>query len=86
MMDCHDRPLSRLMLGTVQFGMPYGVANRTGQPEYRDVLGIVAAAVARLVEAGAHFFARGAQGTSSTPAFALARRASGKRRSLRRFM
>ena len=37
--------LSRLMLGTVQFGMPYGVANRTGQPEYGDVLSIVAAAV-----------------------------------------
>ncbi len=37
--------LSRLMLGTVQFGMPYGVANRTGQPEYHDVLAIVAAAV-----------------------------------------
>ena len=37
--------LSRLMLGTVQFGLPYGVANRTGQPEYRDVLAIVAAAV-----------------------------------------
>jgi aryl-alcohol dehydrogenase-like predicted oxidoreductase len=37
--------LSRLMLGTVQFGMAYGVANRTGQPEYRDVLAIVAAAV-----------------------------------------
>ena len=33
------------MLGTVQFGMPYGVANRTGQPTYRDVLAIVAAAV-----------------------------------------
>lgn len=37
--------LSRLMLGTVQFGMPYGVANRTGQPAYADVLAIVAAAV-----------------------------------------
>jgi len=37
--------LSRLMLGTVQFGMPYGVANRTGQPDYRDVLNIVAAAI-----------------------------------------
>ena len=37
--------LSRLMLGTVQFGMPYGVANRTGQPDYRDVVGIVAAAL-----------------------------------------
>ncbi len=33
--------LSRLMLGTVQFGMPYGIANRTGQPDYRDVLSIV---------------------------------------------
>jgi aryl-alcohol dehydrogenase-like predicted oxidoreductase len=40
-----DRELSRLMLGTVQFGMPYGVANRTGQPTYRDVLNIVATAV-----------------------------------------
>ncbi len=37
--------LSRLMLGTVQFGMPYGVANRTGQPGYRETLAIVAAAV-----------------------------------------
>ncbi len=41
----NDYELSRLMLGTVQFGMPYGVANRTGQPEYHDVLAIVAAAV-----------------------------------------
>ncbi|MEK6262884.1 MAG: aldo/keto reductase [Planctomycetota bacterium] len=41
----NDYRLSRLMLGTVQFGMPYGVANRTGQPVYRDVLAIVAAAV-----------------------------------------
>jgi aryl-alcohol dehydrogenase-like predicted oxidoreductase len=41
----NDYRLSRLMLGTVQFGMPYGVANRTGQPEYRDVVNIVAAAV-----------------------------------------
>ena len=41
----NDYRLSRLMLGTVQFGLPYGVANRTGQPEYRDVLAIVAAAV-----------------------------------------
>jgi aryl-alcohol dehydrogenase-like predicted oxidoreductase len=38
--------LSRLMLGTVQFGLPYGVANRTGQPEYREVIAIVEAAVA----------------------------------------
>ena len=41
----NDYSLSRLMLGTVQFGLPYGVANRTGQPEYGDVLAIVAAAV-----------------------------------------
>ncbi|MHB0961196.1 MAG: aldo/keto reductase [Pirellulaceae bacterium] len=41
----NDYRLSRLMLGTVQFGMPYGVANRTGQPTYDDVLAIVAAAV-----------------------------------------
>lgn len=38
-------PLSKLMLGTVQFGLPYGVANRTGQPEYRDVVAILAAAI-----------------------------------------
>ena len=38
------RQLSRLMLGTVQFGMPYGVANRTGQPGYEQVVAIVAAA------------------------------------------
>lgn len=44
-LNAHGAPLSRLMLGTVQFGMPYGVANRTGQPAYPDVLRIVAAAV-----------------------------------------
>lgn len=38
--------LSRLMLGTVQFGLPYGVANRAGQPAYADVRAIVAAAIA----------------------------------------
>ncbi len=37
--------LSQMMLGTVQFGMPYGIANQTGQPEYRDVVAIVDAAV-----------------------------------------
>ena len=41
----NDYRLSRLMLGTVQFGMPYGVANRTGQPTYDEVLAMVAAAV-----------------------------------------
>jgi len=37
--------LSRLMLGTVQFGMPYGIANRTGQPNFEDIVAIVSAAV-----------------------------------------
>lgn len=37
--------LSRLMLGTVQFGLPYGVANRTGQPTYETARDIVAAAL-----------------------------------------
>ena len=35
---------SRLMLGTVQFGMPYGIANRTGQPSYELARDIVALA------------------------------------------
>lgn len=34
------------MLGTVQFGMPYGIANRSGQPSDEDVLSIVKAALA----------------------------------------
>jgi aryl-alcohol dehydrogenase-like predicted oxidoreductase len=37
--------LSRLMLGTVQFGLPYGVANRTGQPSLGEVRAIVGAAI-----------------------------------------
>ena len=37
--------LSTLMLGTVQFGMPYGIANVTGQPDYRQVLAILEAAL-----------------------------------------
>ena len=37
-------PLSRLMLGTVQFGMNYGIANRGGQPDYADVKKLLAAA------------------------------------------
>ena len=32
-----DLELSTLMLGTVQFGLPYGVANRSGQPPYAEV-------------------------------------------------
>lgn len=37
-------PLSQLMLGTVQFGLPYGIANTKGQPSYEDVLAILSAA------------------------------------------
>ena len=36
--------LSHLMLGTVQLGMPYGIANRTGRPDYRRACAILAAA------------------------------------------
>lgn len=43
--DWNDYRLSRLMLGTVQFGLPYGVANRTGQPSYDDARAIVRAAI-----------------------------------------
>ena len=38
--------LSRLMLGTAQFGKPYGVANRAGQLGEAEVRAIVAAALA----------------------------------------
>lgn len=37
--------LSRLMLGTVQFGMPYGIANVTGQPDHATVRAMLATAV-----------------------------------------
>src|SRR5207237_745860 len=33
--------LSRLGLGTVQFGQDYGVANRTGRPDEREVAAIL---------------------------------------------
>jgi aryl-alcohol dehydrogenase-like predicted oxidoreductase len=36
---------SRLMLGTVQFGMSYGIANRLGQPSYHQILEILSAAI-----------------------------------------
>lgn len=39
----NGRQLSQLTLGTVQFGLPYGVANQTGQPPYSAVVDIVAA-------------------------------------------
>jgi aryl-alcohol dehydrogenase-like predicted oxidoreductase len=43
--DRRGQPLSRLMLGTVQFGLPYGVANRTGQPSYEAVREMIRCAV-----------------------------------------
>ncbi len=36
-----DLKLSRLMLGTVQFGLKYGVANVKGQPSYEEVVEIL---------------------------------------------
>lgn len=36
--------LSRLMLGTVQFGLSYGIANKAGQPSYEEVCRIIATA------------------------------------------
>ena len=42
-----DYSLSRLMLGTVQWGMPYGIANRRGQPSGGEVLAMVAVALER---------------------------------------
>jgi aryl-alcohol dehydrogenase-like predicted oxidoreductase len=39
-----DLRLSTLMLGTAQFGLPYGISNKTGQPSYREILEILACA------------------------------------------
>lgn len=36
--------LSQLMLGTVQFGLKYGVANKVGQPSYKEARDILACA------------------------------------------
>lgn len=43
--DWNGVALSQMMLGTVQFGMPYGIANQTGQPAYGDVVQIIDSAV-----------------------------------------
>jgi len=40
-----DLRFSTLVLGTVQLGLPYGIANTTGQPAFLDVLDILSAAV-----------------------------------------
>lgn len=39
-----DMTLSHLMLGTVQFGLPYGIANKAGQPSYETARDIIACA------------------------------------------
>jgi aryl-alcohol dehydrogenase-like predicted oxidoreductase len=41
----HEYNLSQFMLGTVQFGQPYGIANKIGRPSYQAVLDILKYAV-----------------------------------------
>lgn len=50
--DGVSTPCQRLVLGAAQFGMPYGVANITGQPDSSTVTGIVSAVWSR----GVRFF------------------------------
>lgn len=40
-----DVDFSRLVVGTVQFGLPYGIANRTGQPSLDQVCEILQCAI-----------------------------------------
>ncbi len=42
----HEYEFSRLMLGTVQFGLSYGVANTKGQPAFGDVCAMLEQAYA----------------------------------------
>ncbi len=44
-MSIFDINLTRLVVGTAQFGLPYGIANRTGQPSLKDVCEILMCAV-----------------------------------------
>jgi aryl-alcohol dehydrogenase-like predicted oxidoreductase len=44
-LETRARALSRLTLGTVQFGLPYGVANSSGQPPYETARDILACAI-----------------------------------------
>jgi aryl-alcohol dehydrogenase-like predicted oxidoreductase len=44
-MDTPNTLNNRLVLGTVQLGLPYGIANRSGQPDADAALSIVKAAV-----------------------------------------
>lgn len=42
----HEYRLSQFMLGTVQFGQSYGIANKAGRPSYQTVLKILECAAA----------------------------------------
>lgn len=37
----NSKEMSRLVLGTAQLGMPYGIANKTGKPDFSTALSIV---------------------------------------------
>ncbi len=41
----NDYKLSGLMLGTAQLGMPYGIANAVGKPDFQQAVRLIAAAV-----------------------------------------
>ena len=41
-MESKESQTSRLVLGTAQLGMPYGIANKTGQPNMAAAESIVA--------------------------------------------
>lgn len=64
---------SRLVVGTVQFGMPYGIANRTGQPSLEEVGKILACAL----EGGATTLDTAAEYGDSESALGRALRAIG---------
>jgi aryl-alcohol dehydrogenase-like predicted oxidoreductase len=36
-----NKAVSRLVLGTAQLGMPYGIANRTGQPDFETAVSLI---------------------------------------------
>ncbi len=39
--SAESKTASRLVLGTAQLGMPYGIANRTGQPDFETAVSII---------------------------------------------
>jgi aryl-alcohol dehydrogenase-like predicted oxidoreductase len=43
-MTGNDKRSSRLVLGTAQLGMPYGIANKSGKPDFSSALSIIQAA------------------------------------------